>query len=113
MTFLSRSEIDAVLATTDQTTWMGSRDHALLLTMYNTGARVAEITTLRCGQVAFARTTLIRLHGKGRKDRTVPLWPETSRVLRRWFQVLNGNDATLAFPSAKGTPLSPDGLLPP
>ena len=100
MPFLTRPEIDAVLATTDQKTWMGSRDHALLLTMYNTGARAAEITTLRCGQVSFGRTTLIRLHGKGRKDRTVPLWPQTSRVLRRWFQVLEADDAKLAFPSA-------------
>lgn len=110
MTFLTRPEIDAVLATTDQKTWMGSRDHALLLTMYNTGARAAEITTLRCGQVSFGRTTLIRLHGKGRKDRTVPLWPQTSRVLRRWFQVLEADEAKLAFPSAKGTTLSSDGL---
>jgi site-specific recombinase XerD len=110
MTFLTRSEIDAVLATTDQTTWMGSRDHALLLTMYNMGARAAEIATLRCGQVSFGRTTLVRLHGKGRKDRTVPLWPQTSRVLRRWFQVLETDDAKLAFPSMKGTPLSADGL---
>lgn len=110
MTFLTRPEIDAVLATTDQKTWMGSRDHALLLTMYNTGARAAEITTLRCGQVSFGRTTLIRLHGKGRKDRTVPLWPQTSRVLRRWFQVLVADEAKLAFPSGKGTTLSSDGL---
>src|SRR5262249_10690722 len=70
----------------------------------------AEITTLRCGQVSFGRTTLIRLHGKGRKDRTVPIWPQTSRVLRRWFQVLEADDANLAFPSMKGTALSPDGL---
>jgi site-specific recombinase XerD len=110
MTFLSRPEVDAILATTDQSTWMGSRDHALLLTMYNTGARAAEVTTLRCGQVSFGRTTQIRLHGKGRKDRTVPLWPQTARVLRHWFQVLEADDTTLAFPSARGTTLSADGL---
>jgi integrase/recombinase XerD len=89
MTFLSRPEIDAVLATTDQTTWMGSRDHALLLTMYNTGARGAEITTLRCGQLSFGRTTLIRLHGKGRKDRAV-LWSAktSSEPIIAWRQRL-------------------------
>jgi site-specific recombinase XerD len=84
ITFLTRPEVDAILATTDQTTRLGGRDHALLLTMYNTGARASELTTLTCGQVAFGITTLIQLYGKGRKDRTVPLWPQTFKVLHRW-----------------------------
>lgn len=53
ITFLTRSEIDAILATTDRETRLGSRDHALLLTMYNTGARASELTGLKCGQVSF------------------------------------------------------------
>jgi integrase/recombinase XerD len=110
ITFLTRPEMDAILATMDQTTWRGGRDHALLLAMYNTGARASEIITLRCGQVTFGSTTLIQLHGKGRKDRSVPLWPQTSRVLQRWFRVLEANENTLAFPSVRRTALSVDGL---
>src|SRR5262249_46697494 len=91
ITFLTRPEMEAILATTERTTWLGSRDHGLLLTMYNTGARASEVTTLRCGQVLFGSTTLVQLHGKGRKARTVPLWPQTSRVLHRWFQVLKAD----------------------
>lgn len=110
LTFLSRPEMDAILASTDQTTWLGSRDHALLLTMYNTGARASEITAMTCGQVSFGATTLIQLHGKGRKERTVPIWPQTAKVLNRWFQILNGKDSNLAFPTVHGSRLSADAL---
>jgi site-specific recombinase XerD len=110
LTYLTRSEIDALLAIPDRNTWLGSRDHALLLTMYNTGARASEITALVCGQIRFDNPTLIHIHGKGRKDRSVPLWPQTSRVLQRWFQLLKAKDDTIAFPSVRGTRLSADGL---
>ena len=73
--YLSRDEIEALLAAPDRSHWGGRRDHALLLTMYNSGARVSEVTTLRREQVCFGATTFLDLHGKGRKERTVPLWP--------------------------------------
>lgn len=69
ITFLTRPEISAILGTLDRETWLGSRDYALLLTMYNTGARAFELTHMRCGQVSFSSPTMIQLHGKGRKDR--------------------------------------------
>jgi integrase/recombinase XerD len=78
--YLTRDEMEALLAAPDRTHWVGRRDHALLLTMYNSGARVSEITTLRREQIGFGPTTLLHLHGKGRKDRTVPGWPQTSQV---------------------------------
>jgi len=110
ITFLTRSEIEAILESTDRKTWLGSRDHALLLTMYNTGARASELSNLKCGQVSFASPTMIQLHGKGRKDRSVPLWPQTSRVLQQWFRILEADDNALAFPSTRSTPLSADAL---
>lgn len=110
LTFLSRPEMDAILASMDQSTWLGGRDHALLLTMYNTGARASELTALTCGQVSFGTTTLVQLHGKGRKERTVPLWPQTAKVLTRWFQILNTGDKGFAFPTIRGTRLSADAL---
>jgi site-specific recombinase XerD len=84
--YLTRPEMDAMLAAPDQTGWLGRRDHALLLTMYNSGARASEITSLRREQVHFDTTTYLQLHGKGRKERTVPLWPKTARVLQQWFR---------------------------
>jgi site-specific recombinase XerD len=110
LTFLSRPEMDAILAATDQSTWLGGRNHALLLTMYNTGARASELTALTCGQFSFGTTTLVQLHGKGRKERTVPLWPQTAKVLTRWFQILNTDDRGFAFPSVHRTRLSADAL---
>lgn len=110
ITYLTRVEMDAVLAAPDPTTWLGRRDHALLLTMYNSGARASEIIPLRCAQVTFGSNTYVQLHGKGRKERTVPLWPQTARVLQRWFQEQEATPDSLAFPTIRRTVMSADGL---
>lgn len=110
VSYLTREEIDALLAGPDQSTWIGRRDHALLLTMYNSGARLSEMTGLRRAQIKFDSTTYLQLHGKGRKERVVPLWAKTGRVLRDWFRELEAKATEVAFPSIRGTPLSNDGL---
>ena len=110
VTYLTRMEMDAVLAAPDPATWLGRRDHALLLTMYNSGARASEIIHLRCAQVTSGSNAYVQLHGKGRKERTVPLWPQTIRVLQRWFHELEARDDSLAFPTIRRTALSADGL---
>jgi len=108
--YLTRPEIQALLAAPDRATWVGRRNHALLVTLYNSGARVSEMTTLKQGQVRFAEHTCVQLVGKGRKERTIPLWTDTARLLRGWFQELGKDAAHVAFPSARGTPLSRDGV---
>jgi site-specific recombinase XerD len=108
--YLTRPEIQALLAAPDRATWVGRRNHALLVTLYNSGARVSEVTTLKQGQVRFAEHTCVQLVGKGRKERTIPLWADTARLLRGWFQELGEDAAHVAFPSARGTPLSRDGV---
>jgi site-specific recombinase XerD len=81
---LSKIEIQAILAAPDLNSPLGRRDHALLLTMYNTGARVSEITSMECRQIEFGvRNNFIHLYGKGRKERTVPLWTRTADALRK------------------------------
>lgn len=82
--FLSRQEIEAILAATDDT-WTGQRDHLLFLLLYNTGARISEILALRVRDVNLEGRQ-IELLGKGRKQRRVPLWPQTQRRLRRWLK---------------------------
>jgi site-specific recombinase XerD len=108
--YLTREEVDALLAAPDRKTWKGRRDHALLLTLYNSGARVSEITGLQRHQVHFGGSAFLQLKGKGRKERVIPLWPHTRRVLRDWFEELGGTDDLIAFPSARGRTLSRDGV---
>jgi len=108
--YLTREEIEAILTAPDRSTWVGRRDHALLLTMYNSGARVSEMTALRCAQVAVGVSIFVHLHGKGRKDRTIPLWPQTSRILQDWFRERGAEQGHMAFPNARGQPLSRHGV---
>lgn len=61
---LTRDEMDAILAVCDRTTWHGRRDHALLMTLYNSGARVSEITALRRNHIRFGSATLVQFLGK-------------------------------------------------
>ena len=88
--------MDAILTGCDRSTRGGRRDHVLLLTLYNTGARVSELTALRRSHVRFGATTVVQLFGKGRKERAVPLWTRTSRSLRQWFD--EEGEATPDYP---------------
>jgi integrase/recombinase XerD len=106
---LTRGEIEALLATPNRSTWSGRRDHALLLTLYNTGARVSELAALTQAPVRFGPTSFVQFLGKGRKERTVPLWPKTARVLQAWFLETGATARAPAFPTARGGPLSRAG----
>jgi integrase/recombinase XerD len=110
MEALTRTEVEALLAAPDRSCWIGRRDHALLLTLYNSGARVSEVTSLQRHQVCFGAPTFLQLTGKGRKERTVPLWPHTSRTLQAWFAELGEASGRIAFPNTRGRPLSRDGV---
>jgi len=80
--YLEREEIDSILKAIDRSTPKGSRDYALLATMFNTGARVQEIADLRACDLQLTKPFQVRLFGKGRKERYCPLWPQTAAVLR-------------------------------
>lgn len=80
--YLSREEMLAVIGTPDET-WLSQRDHVLFLLLYNTGARVSEVTGIKVGDVVLdAGAACVHLHGKGRKQRSVPLWRSTVRAVR-------------------------------
>jgi site-specific recombinase XerD len=106
---LTRPEIDAILAAPDLKTWTGRRDHALLLTLYNTGARVSEMISVQRDQFSYGATSMLSLMGKGRKERSVPLWPRTARILRGWLADFAANRTGL-FTNARGGLLSRDGV---
>ena len=84
--YLSREEMLAVIGTPDGT-WFSQRDHVLLLLLYNTGARVSEIAGVKVGEVVLDEgAACVHLHGKGRKQRSVPLWRSTVRAIRAWLR---------------------------
>jgi len=108
--FLSRDEMQAVLDAPDPSTWSGQRDRALFLTLYNTGARVSEALGLRIKDVRIERTpTVVTLHGKGRKQRTVPLWSRTVRVLNAWVRIHGGAFTEPLFVNRRRQRLSRSG----
>jgi integrase/recombinase XerD len=104
--YVTREEMDAVLAGLDRTHWCGRRDYALLLTMYNAGARVSEIAALRQRHIAFGPTCYVQLHGKGRKERSIPLWPKTAQILKEWFREIDARADAMAFPNVRRGPLT-------
>ena len=108
--YLTRPEMDAILAGCDRSTHGGRRDHVLLLTLYNTGARVSELIALRRSHVRFGAATVVQLLGKGRKERAVPLWTRTSRCLRQWFDEEGEATPDYAFRNARGDRLTRQGV---
>lgn len=108
--YLSRPEIDSIVGAPDPSSRSGRRDRALLLTLYNTGARVSEITALVRQDVLFDNKSFIQLKGKGRKERTVPIWTKTARVLKAWVAEIEARPDAVLFPNARGKALSRDGV---
>src|SRR3954452_9004544 len=86
--YLSRQEMQAVLNAPDVSTWAGRRDRVLLAVMYNTGARVSEVVGLRRDDLIDVNARTLRIRGKGRKERVVPLWKQTAAELARWSKSL-------------------------
>lgn len=84
--FLTREQMQAVIDV-PTTTWLGQRDHLLLTLMFNTGARVSEIIGVRVADVILGSTSCVLLHGKGRKQRSLPLWKTTAREVRDWLRL--------------------------
>jgi site-specific recombinase XerD len=110
VTSLDRTEIEAVLAQPDRTTWLGRRDHALLFLALQTGLRVSELVGLRCCDLVLTAGAHVRCHGKGRKDRCTPLTRDGVRLLRAWLAERAGEPDAPAFPSRRHTRLSRDAF---
>ena len=104
--FLSRDEVQALLAAPDTTTWCGRRDHVMLALLYNTGARVSEMIGIRVADVTLATASSVRLQGKGRKQRTVPLWKETAAEIRHWLAYAALQAEQPLVPTRKGLPMT-------
>jgi integrase/recombinase XerD len=110
VSFLTRNEVDALLAAPDRGTWIGRRDHALLLVAVQTGLRVSELTTLTCADVELGTGAHLRCHGKGRKERITPLTTQACGVLRIWLAERQAGPDDPLFPSRRRGPLSRDAI---
>jgi site-specific recombinase XerD len=104
--FVTREQMLAVIDAPSDT-WIGQRDRLMLVLMFNTGARVSEIVGVRVADVVLGPTSSIRLHGKGRKQRSLPLWRTTAKAVRDWLQLnpqLQANSPLL--PCRDGKPMT-------
>lgn len=110
VTFLSRPEVDALLAAPDRKTWLGRRDHLLLLVAIRTGLRVSELTGLRVEDCVLQTGAHVRCLGKGRKERCTPLDRETAALLRAWIKDTDMASSDAVFPSRRGGRLSTDAV---
>jgi site-specific recombinase XerD len=108
--FLSRPEVDALLAAPDQRSWAGRRDHALLLLAVQTGLRLSELTSLRREDLHVGVGAHVRVIGKGRKERCTPLSKSTRAVLAAWTREPPRAENQPLFPNARGGRLSAHGV---
>lgn len=110
VSFLTTVEVDALLAAPDPNTWIGRRDHALLVVATQCGLRVSELTGLRCVDVQLGTGANISCRGKGRKQRCTPLTAVTVAVLRSWLKERGGQSEDPLFPTSTGHALTRSGI---
>jgi site-specific recombinase XerD len=108
--FLTRPEVEALLAAPDLRTWAGRRDHAFMLLAVQTGLRVSELTGLTRADLCLGAGAHVRVVGKGRKERCTPLAKPTRAVLQAWLREPSRGDGSVLFPSATGNRLSIHGV---
>jgi integrase/recombinase XerD len=110
VSFLTSTEIEALLAAPVLNRWNGRRDRALLLLALETGLRASEITGLRCENLVLGAAAHVTCLGKGRKERCTPLRKSTVAVLRAWLKERRGQPADPLFPAMRGEAIGYDGL---
>lgn len=108
--YLIRDEIQAVLDAPDPTRRSGIRDRAMLHLAFAAGLRVSELVGLRRDELTFESHAVIRVRGKGRRERTLPLWKETSAALRAWLKVRGDAGPPELFLNDRGEPMTRSGF---
>jgi len=108
--FLTPDEMQAILDAPNRATWSGARDHAMWAMFYNTGARVSEVTAMCMGDLDLEQGPCIRIRGKGRKRRAIPLWKTTQRVLIDWRRRTHVDPEAPLFPNRTGHRMTRTGV---
>ena len=109
-TYREPEDVRHILAKADRQTPLGQRDHALLLLLYNTGARVSEALAIQVHDLNLSKPAQVRRHGKGGKDRICPLWADTASARQRLPPLCQASAGTMVFVNCRGEPLSRDGV---
>jgi integrase/recombinase XerD len=109
-TYLEPEEMSSVISQPDTRTELGLRDYALLQFLYNSGARVAEALAVRPKDLRLTRPKQVRLYGKGRKERVVPLWDDTAAALRHLLDRQSCAPEEPIFRNHRGEPLTRNGV---
>ncbi len=109
-TYLEAQDARLIIGMPDRRTHDGWRDYTLLLFLYNCGARVAEAAGLRWDDLQLVAPRQVRLRGKGKKERMLPLWPETANALHRLRGLAPGADHQCVFTNRHGQPMTRDGI---
>jgi integrase/recombinase XerD len=110
VSYLTLPEIEALLEAPDRSTWHGRRDHALLAVVCQCGLRAAEVIGLLVADIELSRGPHVRIRGKGRKERCVPLTRHSVAVLREWLKERGTEPDGVVFGTIRGAPLSHDAL---
>lgn len=105
--YLTDEEMTCILSTFNRSTPEGFRNYTLFMLMYNVGARVSEIITIKCRDIG---TNQILIHGKASKERIVPIWPETAKLLRQLVVNENLDPDQNLFLNRKKDPLTRSGI---
>jgi integrase/recombinase XerD len=108
--YLEHDEIDTLFRTLPRDGVLALRDRALFMVLYNTGARAQEVADLKVEDVDLDGPLRVRLHGKGDKWRSCPLWPETAELLKRLIADVRGNQSVPLFMSRQREPLTRFGI---
>jgi site-specific recombinase XerD len=110
--YLERDEVLRIFGAIDRREPLGLRDDAILRLLYNTGMRASELVDLNVNHVRFSRPNDVRIHGKGHKERTCPLWKETVQALKQYVEQrsVRLTDACPLFVNSQGARLTRFGL---
>lgn len=108
--YLTRSEMQTLLDAPNTRTVAGIRDRAMLHLAFAAGLRVSELIGLRLANIEFQPHPIIHVHGKGRRERVLPLWKETAQALRAWLAVRCQSHAPELFLNARGQNLTRSGF---
>jgi integrase/recombinase XerD len=109
-TYLEAEDARLIINMPNRRTSDGWRDYTLLLFLYNCGARVSEATGLRWDDLQLTAPRQVRLRGKGKKERLLPLWTETANALHRLRGMPGAADGQCVFLNRHGQPLTRDGI---
>lgn len=110
VSYLTREEVQALLDAPDPRSRSGVRDRAMLHAAFAGGLRVSELVGLLVDDVMLQPQPAIRVRGKGRRERTLPLWKVTAKALRAWLALRGDPASPELFLSARGAPLTRDGF---